>query len=124
MATKHTKFNIGDEPTPGVRLRTICRGHESDITRLAWSPDGRFLAAASRDETVRIWEVETGKCRTVLKGHKDSVFCVAWSPEGKTLASGGADNTIRLWEAGGKPITTLTGHKNWVLSVAYSHQHH
>ncbi len=54
---------------PGLTLKRILRGHESWISRIAWSPHGQFLASPSDDETIRIWDVEQGACLKVLNGH-------------------------------------------------------
>ena len=48
------------QPPPGFKLRHTLRGHESLISRIAWSPDGRFLASSSFDETIRLWDGDRG----------------------------------------------------------------
>ena len=53
----------GWEPAPGVRLRKALRGHTHYIGRIAWSPDGKWLASPSYDRTIRIWDGETGRWR-------------------------------------------------------------
>lgn len=60
---------VGKEPVPGMRLRSICHGHEGTIGRIAWSPCGRFIASPSSDKTIRIWDANDGKClaRLVFK---------------------------------------------------------
>jgi len=56
---------------------------------VAISPDGKTLASGSKDKTVKLWDVATGKEVVTLKGHTDPVLSVAFGPDGKTLASGG-----------------------------------
>jgi WD40 repeat protein len=74
-------------------------GHTDWVNDVAFSPDGKLLASASEDNTVRLWNVATGKQRGgPLKGHADWVNGVAFSPDGKLLASAGSDGTVRLWD--------------------------
>ena len=61
---------------------------------MAFSPDGKTLASGGVDDSIKLWDVATGKNTATLKGH---AFSVAFSPDGKTLASGGYDKTIKLW---------------------------
>ena len=60
-----------EEPAPGVKLVRTLRGHTGWIGRIAWSPDGRMLASPSADETIRLWDAETGECLRTLEGHKE-----------------------------------------------------
>ena len=64
---------------------------------MSYSPDGKTLASASLDKTVKLWDVSTGKELKTLNGHQSSVNSVSYSPDGKTLASASSDNTIILW---------------------------
>lgn len=108
-----------------------CRGHAGGMARgsmfsgyieeVVFSPDGKTLASASVDRTVRIWDVATGARLHTLSGHDDAVFAVAFSPDGKVVASGGLDHTVRLWDvADGKPDHTFRGHKDPVTSLSFS----
>lgn len=101
---------IGKSPVPGLTLRCILRGHTGAINRMSWSNDGKMLATPSSDNTVRIWDIESGIVLSVLKGHEQKVYCVAWLPDNKTLVSGSWDKTIRLWDvATEKTIQILKG---------------
>jgi WD40 repeat protein len=116
------------EPTP-----QLLRGHTKEINAIAYSADGRWLASASSDQTVRLWDGSQGQVCAVLEGHTAWVSAVAFTPDpghpsgaGRhLLASAGADQTIRLWEVpgpGGRPRLrhVLRGHAHWVWSMAFS----
>jgi len=69
------------------------------VAELAFSPDGRTLATASADRTVRLWDVQSRRPRgNPLTGHTNAVHQVAFSPDGRTLASASHDRTVRLWD--------------------------
>lgn len=78
-------------------------GHESIIRGIAFSPDGKYLASASYDTTVRLWDPATGALRSTLEGHDDGVTAVTFSRNGQ-LASASDNGSIRLWE----PVTGVT----------------
>jgi WD40 repeat protein len=103
------------------RMLHSLKGHAYAIYGLAFSPDGKQLASASHDSTLRIWNVETGQSIHTLKGHTNIVHGVAWSPDGKKIVSGSMDGTARIWSAEkGTTEVTLTGHQGDVLPVAWS----
>ena len=100
---------------------TILDGHEDRIYSVAFSPDGKTLASGSRDDTVILWDVSSGKQIEILEGHERRIYSVAFSPDGRTLASGSGDGTVILWDVPSrKQIEILAGHKDEVLSVAFS----
>ncbi|MDW8122985.1 MAG: hypothetical protein RMK62_11815, partial [Armatimonadota bacterium] len=68
-----------------------------DVNSVSFSPDGTRIASGSDDNTVRLWEVATGRQVKRMEGHTDWVRSVSFSPDGTLIASGSLDGTIRIW---------------------------
>ncbi len=87
-------------------------GHEKSVNDVVFSPDGRLLASASEDSTIRLWDIHRREELHPLKSYR-AVRSVAFSPDGKILASGGEDGTIRLWQiTNGQEIQNLKWHED------------
>ena len=99
IISKELSDNINEIPVysfeTGKRIK-ILKGHEKQVYQICVYPNSKYLASASKDETIRIWDIESGKTIKVLKGHTNDVNCVAFSKNGKYLVSGSDDGTIRL----------------------------
>ena len=101
--------------------KATLEGHTDSVWSVAFSPNGKMLASGSWDQTVRLWNVNTGRLLHTLTGHTSDVPSVVFSHDGKTLVSGSWDGTIRLWNPrNGKHKRTLTGHVGGVASVVFS----
>jgi WD40 repeat protein len=74
------------------------KGHTRWISWLRFSPDGRFLASASSDQTIRLWDTATWKEAGVLRGHRDEIYALDVSPNGEFVASGAKDGSVLLWK--------------------------
>lgn len=121
IADKVDGMHVGESPIPGITLRHILRGHKDVIGRISWSPDGLRLASPSRDQTIRVWDIESGKCLAILQGHNSWVNSVSWSIKYNLLASGSDDKTIRFWNTKTwKNLNMQFKHDDRVNSVSWS----
>lgn len=95
---------------------SLLAGHTKDVTSIAFSPDGKTLVSASYDDTVRLWDVHTGKQKAAISANATHI---AFSPDGKTFAGAGYD--VDLWDVQTLKLKAkLMGHRSSRVSVAYS----
>lgn len=114
----------------GYGKRFAAKGHDKLIVGVAFSPDSQFVATASGDQTVRVWNALTGKEASVFRGHKESVHCVVFSPDGKLIASGAANykdpdikhgGEVLIWNIKTHEVQKrLTGPQGPINRVAWS----
>jgi WD40 repeat protein len=95
--------------------------HSELVTRLVFSPDSNYLATASVDGTVKLWDLKLGRLVRTLPISQYWVHSVAFSPDGRLLAVGAGDHTVTIWDVLSWTIQhTLRGHAHAVVSVVFS----
>jgi len=112
------------DPIAGKLLGTLT-GHADYVRSIAFSPDGKMLAAAGgapqSEGEIKIWDTQSHQLLKELRGHKDCIYSIAWSQDGKFLASGSYDRMVKLWDAStGKELRNLQDHIDAVFSVSFS----
>lgn len=100
-------------------IKTI-EEHTQIINDLIWSPDGNRIVTASGDSTLRILDVNEGRCLKVLK-HKDEIWTVAANADFSRIASGSCDGKIKIWNPNtGECVKTINGHNDYIQSLVFS----
>jgi serine/threonine protein kinase len=106
-----------------LTLANTLTGHAEAVSSVAISPNGGTIASASHDQTIKLWDSQTGKLTRTLYGHTLPVTAVAISPDGQQLVSGSLDETIKQWELStGKQVRSLKtdGYVAWNSAIAIS----
>lgn len=112
------------DPATGATVATL-PGHAEQVRAVAFSADGKLLAAAgglpARRGEVKIWDVEARKELLTIQGHADCIYAVAFAPDGKTLATSSYDKLIYVWDAAtGAKLKTLKDHIDAVYALAFT----
>ncbi|XP_012216041.1 notchless protein homolog 1 [Linepithema humile] len=108
---------------PEKEKKPIARmtGHQQLINDVKFSPDGRTIASASFDKSIKLWNSNTGTYIASLRGHVQAVYSVAWSADSRLLVSGSADSTLKVWNMKTKKLSQdLPGHADEVYAVDWS----
>jgi len=109
--------------TPNPACLKTLEGHTQGVNAVALTPDGRRAVSGSGDNTVRVWDLETGECLKTLEGHTQGVNAVALTPDGRRAVSGSGylDKTVRVWDLEtGECLKVLEGYTS-VLAVSITH---
>ena len=103
---------------PELVLQT---GHSTSVKTVVFSPDNQWVASGSVDNTVKIWEFETGRELRALVGHTGAIKALARTTDGSRLASGSNDKTVKIWEVvSGKEINSFAVQDGSVEAIAFS----
>ena len=96
-------------------------GHSIWVLSVVFSPDGQLALSGSVDQTLKLWDVSSGREIRTFKGHRRAVSSVAFSPDAQLALSGSYDRTLKLWDvSSGREIRAFKGHRSSVYSVAFS----
>jgi COMPASS component SWD3 len=120
MKEKRGTHNIDDDYL--LQPVTTLVGHSRGINDVCWSNGvDPFVATASDDKTVRIWDAQTADALVEFRGHDNFVFCCSFNQASNLLASGSFDETVKLWDVrSGTCVSTLPAHSDPVTAVSFN----
>ncbi|KAI9772291.1 MAG: hypothetical protein M1840_001040 [Geoglossum simile] len=109
------------EPQKSTKPLSRMVGHQKQVNHVSFSPDGLYIASASFDNHVKLWNARNGKFIYTLRGHVAPVYQCAFAPDSRLLVSSSKDTTLKVWDVRtGKLHTDLPGHKDEVYAVDWS----
>ncbi|XP_071707124.1 notchless protein homolog [Rutidosis leptorrhynchoides] len=109
------------EPSVSKHPKARMTGHQQLVNHVYFSPDGQWIASASFDKSVKLWNGITGKFVKVFRGHVGPVYQISWSADCRLLLSGSKDSTLKVWDIRtGKLKQDLPGHADEVFAVDWS----
>ncbi|KAJ9652430.1 ribosome assembly [Neophaeococcomyces mojaviensis] len=114
-----SSFDPNSNATPKPVARLL--GHQKQVNHVSFSPDGHYIASASFDNSVKLWNAIDGKFITTLRGHVGAVYMCCWSADSRLLVSASKDTTVKVWDVRTQKLKEdLPGHKDEVFAVDWS----
>ncbi|GFY92218.1 WD-40 repeat family protein [Actinidia rufa] len=109
------------EPAVNKHPKTRMTGHQQLVNHVYFSPDGKWVASASFDKSVKLWNGITGKFVAAFRGHVGPVYQISWSADSRLLLSGSKDSTLKVWDIRTQKLKQdLPGHADEVFAVDWS----
>ena len=90
-------FSLNAQDVTKFKCLKTLEGHIEAVWSVAYSPDSTKIISGSGDETIKIWDANTGECLKTLEGHLDYVYSVTFGPDGTKIISCSYDETIKIW---------------------------
>lgn len=109
------------EPSKATKPLARMTGHQKLVNHVSFSPDGRYVASASFDNSIKLWDGRDGKFIATFRGHVAPVYQTAWSSDCRLLVSCSKDTTLKVWDVKTrKLLSDLPGHQDEVYAVDWS----
>ncbi|KAJ4900031.1 Notchless protein-like protein [Raphanus sativus] len=109
------------DPSVSDQFKKKLSGHQKLVNHVCFSPNGQWIASASFDNSVKIWDGITGDFITTFRGHIGPVYQISWSPDSRMLLSCSKDTTLKIWDIKLRRLEKdLPGHTDEVYAVDWS----